>query len=420
MTTQEEWKALCAELVNAWLEGRDIAGPMNRARAELAKPEPQGPTDEELTNQEIEEWADAAAEVPLEELDPEVHGWRRCFSSEEFCETIRAALTRWGRPAIEPEPQGLTVEELMELVSRICGLPADCTYAMDGGRFSIEPGEIVAFARAVARRSRPTFDPQGPTDEEWDALKERLWGKYETIGYQGERFMYEGDFCTALDLARQELARFGRPAIKPVPQSENCPGCEGTPAANNSPCAVCGQLAQPEPQGATQAELDGRFYRWWHNKGSGMSPLPGEDQEEHAHRISRIAWHNGAYVERWCRHAIKPVPPAMNDDFWESWDIRSVDGSFCFASAIYARLVGGEHDESEVLWLAEYLRANSAIKPVPVAERLPGPEDFHPENDWCWGWYDWRWRMMDSTCFYRGCKASHYAPYWALPVPTAP
>jgi hypothetical protein len=51
---------------------------------------------------------------------------------------------------------------------------------------------------------------QEPTDEEWDALKDRLWGKYETIGYQGERFMYEGDFCTALDLARQELARWGR------------------------------------------------------------------------------------------------------------------------------------------------------------------------------------------------------------------
>ncbi len=73
-------------------------------RAALAQPEPQGPTDEEPTDQEIEEWADAAAEVPLEEMDPEVHGWRRCFKSDEFSETIRAALARWGRPAIEPVP----------------------------------------------------------------------------------------------------------------------------------------------------------------------------------------------------------------------------------------------------------------------------------------------------------------------------
>lgn len=55
-------------------------------------------------------------------------------------------------------------------------------------------------------------EAEGPTDEEWDALKERLWGKYEVCGYMGERFIYEGDFCTALDLARQELARWGRPS----------------------------------------------------------------------------------------------------------------------------------------------------------------------------------------------------------------
>jgi hypothetical protein len=63
------------------------------------------------------------------------------------------------------------------------------------------------------------------------------------------------------------------------------------------------------------------------------------------------------------------------------------------------------------------LERRPAIEPVSVAERPPRPEDFHPENDWCWGWYGWRWRMMDSTCFYPGCNASHYVPHWALPVP---
>ena len=32
----------------------------------------------------------------------------------------------------------------------------------------------------------------------------------------------------------------------PEPKGEDCPGCEGTPVASNSPCAVCGR-AQPEP-----------------------------------------------------------------------------------------------------------------------------------------------------------------------------
>jgi hypothetical protein len=36
-----DFRALCAELVGAWIKGDDIAGPMVRARYELAQPEPQ-------------------------------------------------------------------------------------------------------------------------------------------------------------------------------------------------------------------------------------------------------------------------------------------------------------------------------------------------------------------------------------------
>ena len=85
MTT--DYHALWAELENAY----------QRALAALAQLEPEGPTDEE-----IEEWADACSEAPLEEMDPEVHGWRRCFTAKEFSETIRAALARWGRPTPQP------------------------------------------------------------------------------------------------------------------------------------------------------------------------------------------------------------------------------------------------------------------------------------------------------------------------------
>ena len=66
-------------------------------RIALTQPEPVAPTDEE-----IEEWADACPEAPLEEMDPEIHGWRRCFTAKEFSETIRAALARWGRPTPQP------------------------------------------------------------------------------------------------------------------------------------------------------------------------------------------------------------------------------------------------------------------------------------------------------------------------------
>jgi len=44
------------------------------------------------------------------------------------------------------------------------------------------------------------------------------------------------------------------------------------------------------------AELEG-FDRWWYQEGSGMKPTEDEDTEEHVHRVSRIAWENGAYKE---------------------------------------------------------------------------------------------------------------------------
>jgi hypothetical protein len=40
------------------------------------------------------------------------------------------------------------------------------------------------------------------------------------------------------------------------------------------------------------------FATWWHTEGSGMRPLPNEDVEEFAKRVTEIAWSNGEYVEQ--------------------------------------------------------------------------------------------------------------------------
>jgi hypothetical protein len=98
MTTTPDFRALCKELVKKLDElncNFDI--PSQSALIEcvldaLATPAPEPPTDGE-----IEEWADAATEVPLEAMDPDIHGWQRCFTKEEFCASIRAALERWGK-----------------------------------------------------------------------------------------------------------------------------------------------------------------------------------------------------------------------------------------------------------------------------------------------------------------------------------
>jgi len=63
-------------------------------------------------------------------------------------------------------------------------------------------------------------------------------------------------------------------------------------------------LAQPEPEGLTDEEIEKSFQLWWFNEGSGMRPSNGEDQEEHVRRVSQIAWSNGAYVARCGRPAV--------------------------------------------------------------------------------------------------------------------
>jgi hypothetical protein len=46
------------------------------------------------------------------------------------------------------------------------------------------------------------------------------------------------------------------------------------------------------------AHTSAAFERWWHDEGSGFPPLDGEDRETHMHRVAKIAWSNGAYLER--------------------------------------------------------------------------------------------------------------------------
>jgi hypothetical protein len=86
--TSTDWRALCAELVDALEEWELGCAPpedtadadlIARARAALAQPEPEGPTDDEL-------------------LDLTDYG----VSAESIGPLVSTVLTRWGRPAIKP------------------------------------------------------------------------------------------------------------------------------------------------------------------------------------------------------------------------------------------------------------------------------------------------------------------------------
>ena len=57
-----------------------------------------------------------------------------------------------------------------------------------------------------------------------------------------------------------------------------------------------------------------------------------------------------------------------------------------------------------------------AIKPVPVAERLPGPEDCDAEGQcWWWACYDEEW-VIDAPPRHMPAW-THWLPHHALPVP---
>jgi len=90
---QSDFKSLCAELTEFvarltkhYYEPAEL---LTRARAALAEPEPEGPTDEDLLNLHdwmADEWvANHDFELPLNQY-------------------ARAVLARWGRPTLQPVP----------------------------------------------------------------------------------------------------------------------------------------------------------------------------------------------------------------------------------------------------------------------------------------------------------------------------
>jgi hypothetical protein len=115
----------------------------------------------------------------------------------------------------------------------------------DGLRFQ------AAVNRALAALAQP--EPEGPTDEEWEALKERAWDRYRTVGYQGELFIYDRDFDTALDDVRQKLAHYAHPTIEPVPVSERLPGPEDCDEEGRCWWGVPAGIADPDDERVSAA-----------------------------------------------------------------------------------------------------------------------------------------------------------------------
>jgi hypothetical protein len=166
-------------------------------------------------------------------------------------------------------------------------------------------------------------------------------------------------------------------------------------------------LAQPEPQGANDEELQRRFLAWWYNEGSGFLPLPGQDHEEHAKRISEIAWSNGAYVARWGHPAIEPV--AVSERLPEPH------------TKVIAHYLNDLGNSRTIL--AEWVPAKSRTDGCLVDDDFAEYDEESDEYYWPEGWYESieNWDDYGAVFVHEG-MITHWqplprGPYHALPVP---
>jgi hypothetical protein len=179
-------------------------------------------------------------------------------------------------------------------------------------------------------------------------------------------------------------------------------------------------LAQPEPQGPTDEEIDeetATLIPWLLVK---AMQAADSDQSYAAGRLTLAAQLLG---ER--RPTAQPEPQGPTDgEIEEAAKLIHASMRFAVPDSHYTRdwvergnsLMQDEARRTARAVLARWGRP--AIEPVPVSERLPGPEDCDAEGC-CW-WWEPDCEQPESWCLGlpEYCDSStHWLPHWALPVP---
>ena len=132
-----------------------------------------------------------AAEAMLDGVEP-VYGWRWMVP---LASLQRNSLSR-GNTMTQPSFRALCAELLAALETE--------GYT----HWTINPGEDPLVKRARAELATPP--PKPPTDEELNALEEKLWDEYKTISHQRDEFMYDDGFRYALSDYRAALEKWGK------------------------------------------------------------------------------------------------------------------------------------------------------------------------------------------------------------------
>jgi hypothetical protein len=178
-------------------------------------------------------------------------------------------------------------------------------------------------------------------------------------------------------------------------------------------------LAQPEPVGPTDEEL---LHIYGIAKRDHCYEGPIDDWPKRAERAATVHGLR-AVLTRYARPTIEPEGTCQPNGY--AYRYPAIDGTITRFN--HGQEVNGCRPLYAIpYWLGQPPTARPAIEPVPVSERLPGPEDCDAEGR-CWffhtstiGGNEWFLSQLPKISeWYRWQSITHWLPHHALPVPSA-
>jgi hypothetical protein len=166
-------------------------------------------------------------------------------------------------------------------------------------------------------------------------------------------------------------------------------------------------LAQPEPGGERPSLAEIAQLTWQHSSDLGDLRIGVAPDDVPALVAAALA--------RWARPTIRPKGTCQPNGY--AYRYPAIDGTITRFN--HGQEVNGCRPLYAIpYWLGQPPTAHPAIEPVPVAERLPGPEDCDARG-WCWYWHPGEecWEMVPVVTGTLD-EWTHWLPHHALPIPT--
>ena len=151
--------------------------------------------------------------------------------SNKIVGRLMAAMAATATALSQPEPVGPTDKEIDDWWDERCELTR-LGKANDFWSFDVQRSDLHKIVRAaLARWGRPTLQPDlaGPTDEELTLFTVEWWRSFMHLEGGAKEETPINEIIHSLhfvDFLEDALARWGRPAITPIPVSERLPGPE--------------------------------------------------------------------------------------------------------------------------------------------------------------------------------------------------